>query len=89
MNVIETIDRHLVTLPPERQAEALDFVLFLKQRQSRPANRAKAQPVRSLRVTQRLAPGAAAVLTHSLTSRRCAPNGTSARDSRLRYQERH
>ena len=49
MNVIETIDRHLVTLPPERQAEALDFVLFLKQRQSRPANRAKAQPVRSLR----------------------------------------
>jgi hypothetical protein len=48
MNVIETIDRHLVILPPERQAEALDFVLFLKQRQSRPANRAKAQPVRSL-----------------------------------------
>ena len=37
MTVIETINRHLVTLPPERQAEALDFVLFLKQRQSRPA----------------------------------------------------
>jgi hypothetical protein len=49
MTIIETINRHLVTLPPERQAEALDFVLFLKQRQSRPANRAKAQPVRSLR----------------------------------------
>ena len=45
MTVIETINRHLVTLPPERQAEALDFILFLKQRQSRPANRAKAQPV--------------------------------------------
>jgi hypothetical protein len=49
MTVIETINRHLVTLPPERQAEALDFVLFLKQRQSRRASRTEAQPVRSLR----------------------------------------
>jgi len=49
MTVIETINRHLVTLPPERQAEALDFILFLKQRQSRTASRTKAQPVRSLR----------------------------------------
>jgi hypothetical protein len=49
VTVIETINRHLVTLPPERQAEALDFVLFLKQRQNRSANRAKAQQVRSLR----------------------------------------
>jgi len=48
MTLIETINRYLVTLPPERQAEALDFVLFLKQRQSRAASGAKAQPVRSL-----------------------------------------
>jgi hypothetical protein len=47
--VIETINRYLVTLPPERQVEALDFVLLLKQRQSYSAERGKAQLVRSLR----------------------------------------
>jgi hypothetical protein len=49
MTVIETINRHLVTLPPERQREALDFVLFLKQRQSGRAKSSKAESVRSLR----------------------------------------
>jgi hypothetical protein len=49
MTVTETINQHLATLPPERQAEVLDFVLFLRRRQSRPANKAKAQPERSLR----------------------------------------
>ena len=49
MTVIETINRHLVTLPPERQAEALDFVLFLKQRQSCTARERKAKSGNSLR----------------------------------------
>ena len=49
MTVIETINRHLVTLPPERQAEALDFILFLKQRQSRIARATPAESPRLLR----------------------------------------
>lgn len=49
MTVIETISRHLVTLPPQQQAEALDFVLFLMQRQSRSARSTKVGSVRSLR----------------------------------------
>ena len=49
MTLIETINRYLVTLQPERQAETLDFVLFLRQRQGRAASGAKTQLVRSLR----------------------------------------
>jgi|WetSurMetagenome_2_1015567.scaffolds.fasta_scaffold1113669_1 hypothetical protein len=48
MTVIETINRHLVTLSLERQAEALDFVLFLKERQSRAARATGAESPRSL-----------------------------------------
>jgi hypothetical protein len=48
MTVIETINRHLVALPPERQAEALDFILFLKQRQNRPAGKTKPESARLL-----------------------------------------
>ena len=49
MTLIETINRYLVSLPPERQSEALDFIIFLKQRQWHTVSGAKTQPVRSLR----------------------------------------
>ena len=49
MTVIEMISRHLVTLPPERQAETLDFVLFLKQRQRQQAEARTKTARRSLR----------------------------------------
>ena len=34
MTLTETIQHHLLSLPPEKQAEVFDFVLFLKQRQA-------------------------------------------------------
>ena len=34
MTITETIQRHLLSLPPEKQAEVFDFVLFLEQRQA-------------------------------------------------------
>jgi hypothetical protein len=43
------VEKGFVTLPPERQAEALDFVLFLKQRQSCTARERKAKSGNSLR----------------------------------------
>ena len=49
MTVIETIRRHLTTLPPEQQAETLDFVLFLKQRQGHKASRIETGSARALR----------------------------------------
>ena len=38
MNIAETIQRHLLSLPPEKQAEVFDFVLFLEQRQASEAS---------------------------------------------------
>ena len=35
MNLTESISEHVANLPPERQAEVLDFVLFLEQTQER------------------------------------------------------
>ncbi|MCX6030791.1 MAG: hypothetical protein NT169_16030 [Chloroflexi bacterium] len=49
MTVMETINRHLDTLPPERQVETLDFVLFLKQLQSRAMRTTWRGATRSLR----------------------------------------
>ena len=34
MTITETIQRHLLSLPPEKQVEVFDFVLFLEQRQA-------------------------------------------------------
>ena len=34
MTITETIQHHLLSLPPEKQAEVFDFVLFLEQRQA-------------------------------------------------------
>jgi hypothetical protein len=39
MAVIEQIEKQLLTLPPEKQNEVLDFIIFLQQRvQSVPAS---------------------------------------------------
>lgn len=39
MAVIEQIEKQLLTLPPEKQNEVLDFIIFLQQRvQSAPAS---------------------------------------------------
>ncbi|MCX7014277.1 MAG: hypothetical protein NTW86_17285 [Candidatus Sumerlaeota bacterium] len=35
MSLAESISEHLANLPPERQAEVLDFVLFLEQNRER------------------------------------------------------
>lgn len=34
MTIADTIQSHLLSLPPEKQAEVFDFVLFLEQRQA-------------------------------------------------------
>lgn len=49
MTVIELIKHHLVALPPERQAETLDFVLFLERRQRQQAEARTKNARRSLR----------------------------------------
>ncbi|MDO8414542.1 MAG: hypothetical protein Q7S51_12225 [Gallionellaceae bacterium] len=38
MTITETIQHHLLSLPPEKQAEVFDFVLFLEQRQANDAS---------------------------------------------------
>lgn len=44
MSLLEQIQREVMLLPPEKQSEVLDFVLFLRQRLS-----ARTIPRRSLR----------------------------------------
>ena len=38
MTITETVQHHLLSLPPEKQAEVFDFVLFLEQRQAKTAS---------------------------------------------------
>jgi hypothetical protein len=41
MTLVEQIQQHLLQLPPEKQSEVLDFVVFLHQRTPYPQKRAK------------------------------------------------
>ena len=43
MTLVEQIQHHLLQLPPEKQSEVLDFVLFLQQRTPYPQKRAAAR----------------------------------------------
>jgi hypothetical protein len=43
MTHIEQIQQHLLQLPPEKQSEVLDFVVFLHQRMPYPQRRAEAR----------------------------------------------